>query len=104
MTPDLMLLRVAVQLDVWADESISGGWSTHQVTPMRNLAAQIRRTVGKAESDINRASLLSTLRDAIAEAKAAKRETKRYSSEWHRRDAEVEALEEMRDYIKKGRA
>lgn len=56
----------------------------------------------KPQPDINRASLLSVLRDAIDEAKAAKRDTKRYSSEWHRRDAEVEALEEVRDYIKKG--
>lgn len=56
----------------------------------------------KSQPDINRAALLSMLRDAIDEAKAAKRDTKRYSSEWHRRDAEKQALEEVRDYIKKG--
>ena len=35
----------AIQLDQWADESLSGGWSTHQVDPMRNRAAYLRNKV-----------------------------------------------------------
>ena len=34
--------RIANQLDLWADECLSGGWSAHQVEPMRNLAREIR--------------------------------------------------------------
>ena len=30
------------KLDRWADESLAGGWSTHQVEPMRRRAAFIR--------------------------------------------------------------
>lgn len=34
--------RIANQLDLWADECLSGGWSISQVEPMRNLAREIR--------------------------------------------------------------
>ena len=33
----------AAQLDKWADESRRGGWSTHQVDPMRKRADELRR-------------------------------------------------------------
>lgn len=33
-----LLEEEAVQLDRWVDESLSGGYSTHQVTPMRDRA------------------------------------------------------------------
>jgi hypothetical protein len=32
----------AALLDAWARESCTGGWSTHQVTPMRQRAAVLR--------------------------------------------------------------
>lgn len=32
---------VASQLIKWADDSIAGGWSTHQVKPMRDLAGRL---------------------------------------------------------------
>ena len=35
--------RDADKLDQWADESRKGGWSTHQVDPMRAKADQLRR-------------------------------------------------------------
>lgn len=34
---------MADQLDRWANESRSGGWSTHQVDPMRRKADELRR-------------------------------------------------------------
>ena len=40
-----LLLGVAAQLDKWALESLTGGWSTHQVKPMINLALEIRAKV-----------------------------------------------------------
>jgi len=42
-----MLLKSANQLEDWANESISGGWSTHQVSPMRCLAQEIFALLGK---------------------------------------------------------
>lgn len=36
------LLAEADQLDRWACESEKGGWSTHQVGPMRERASKIR--------------------------------------------------------------
>lgn len=48
-------IAVADQLDRWARESQTGGWSTHQVDPMRRLAANIRAYTGR--------------RDAIAKAR-----------------------------------
>jgi hypothetical protein len=41
-----MLEAEASQLDTWADESERGGWSTHQVQPMRRRADEIRRSLG----------------------------------------------------------
>ena len=35
------LCEVANQLDRWVIESINGGWSTHQVEPMRTLSRDI---------------------------------------------------------------
>jgi hypothetical protein len=35
--------RDANQLDDWARDSKTGGWSTHQVEPMRAKADQLRR-------------------------------------------------------------
>lgn len=37
------LLAAADTCDRWAYESRAGGWSTHQVTPNRNLANDLRR-------------------------------------------------------------
>ena len=30
------------QLETWANESVTGGWSTHQVKPMRKLADELK--------------------------------------------------------------
>ncbi len=54
---DLALLRLAAQLDRWAEESRRGGWSTRHVEPMRQRAAEIRRAVeadayGEIASDV----------------------------------------------------
>ena len=38
-----VLIEEANQLDAWADESRTGGWSTHQVEPMRKRADTLRR-------------------------------------------------------------
>lgn len=38
----LLLEEEEKLLDRWANESVSGGWSTHQVAPMRVRAALIR--------------------------------------------------------------
>lgn len=37
-----LLRRIESQLEAWANESRTGGWSTHQVEPMRKLADEIR--------------------------------------------------------------
>jgi hypothetical protein len=37
-----LLQRIELQLEKWANESRTGGWSTHQVEPMRKLADEIR--------------------------------------------------------------
>lgn len=42
----LLLDDVADKLDTWAAESVRGGWSTHQVRPMRDLAFDIRVKIG----------------------------------------------------------
>lgn len=39
--PRGMIAAIASQLIRWADESIEGGWSTHQVKPMRDLAGRL---------------------------------------------------------------
>lgn len=43
------LLRIARQLDTWASESRTGGWSIHQVRPMRELASEIRHAVSTGD-------------------------------------------------------
>ena len=42
-----MLRSIRRQLNQWADESRSGGWSTHQVDPQRELAAKIQQFLGR---------------------------------------------------------
>ena len=37
-----LLVKVAIQLELWAEESKRDGWSTHQVQPQRDLAAEIK--------------------------------------------------------------
>jgi hypothetical protein len=41
------LWELAAQLEKWADESLYGGWSTHQVKPMRDKAKDIFAFLGK---------------------------------------------------------
>lgn len=41
---------IAAQLDRWANESIQGGWSTHQVKPQRDLARLIYSAIGKKDA------------------------------------------------------
>lgn len=41
--------RDANQLDDWAAESKRGGWSTHQVEPMRKKADQLRREAAQLQ-------------------------------------------------------
>lgn len=41
------LLAMANQLDEWATQSREGGWSTHQVDPMRKTADALRRKVSR---------------------------------------------------------
>jgi len=43
----IKLKAIAIQLEKWAEESISGGWSTHQVRPMREKAKDIFTLLGK---------------------------------------------------------
>jgi len=49
MKSDKEFLReIGIQLEKWANESRSGGWSIHQVTPMRELASKIFSHIGRA--------------------------------------------------------
>ncbi len=41
------LRPTAIQLERWAKESLSGGWSTHQVKPMQKKADEIWAFIGK---------------------------------------------------------
>jgi len=41
------LRKIASQLRAWANESLNGGWSTHQVQPQRDLATQIEAMLGR---------------------------------------------------------
>lgn len=43
MSCEAMLADIRQQLNRWADESQSGGWSTHQVKPQQQLAAEIQQ-------------------------------------------------------------
>ena len=47
MTERQLLRETALQLEKWADESRRGGWSTHQVEPMRQWADKIWAFLGK---------------------------------------------------------
>jgi hypothetical protein len=50
MKTDRQLLKeLAAQLEAWAIESRKGGWSTHQVGPMENKAAEIWAHLGKTQ-------------------------------------------------------
>lgn len=42
-----LLREIAEQLDKWAIESQTGGWSTHQVDPQRKLAQKIYSHLGR---------------------------------------------------------
>jgi hypothetical protein len=48
------LARIATQLRRWADESQQGGWSTHQVKPMRALAQEIEAYLWHREAEDSR--------------------------------------------------
>ena len=41
------LREIALQLDIWVDETLHGGWSTHQVEPMRKKAQEIWALLGR---------------------------------------------------------
>lgn len=41
---EMELYKIALQLDKWAQQSIDGGWSTHQVDAMRRFADALRKT------------------------------------------------------------
>ncbi len=41
-----LLEEDVIQMERWADESLSGGWSTHQVRPMRERAKRLREQIG----------------------------------------------------------
>lgn len=43
----LTMREEAEQLEKWADESQIGGWSTHQVDPMRKRAAELRTAAAR---------------------------------------------------------
>lgn len=40
-------------LDRWAEESLRGGWSTHQVEPNRGLANDMRRMASRVRDSIH---------------------------------------------------
>jgi len=42
-----LLNEIAHQLDRWSVESLNGGWSTHQVAPMRDLSLKIFAHLGR---------------------------------------------------------
>lgn len=45
---------VANKLDRWARDSVSGGWSTHQVKPNREMADECRRTAAQCRETSQR--------------------------------------------------
>jgi hypothetical protein len=45
-----VITATADQLDRWAEQSVSGGWSTHQVDPMRARANWLRRESARLRS------------------------------------------------------
>jgi len=48
-TSEQLLREIAEQLERWARESKSGGWSTHQVQPQRELADKIYSHLGRLQ-------------------------------------------------------
>ena len=47
----ICLLKAEVeQLEAWAKESENGGWSTHQVAPMKKRARFLRKEIAKLQS------------------------------------------------------
>lgn len=50
-TSDL-LLSSADQCDKWAQESVRGGWSTHQVDANRKMADQLRLESDRLKKEI----------------------------------------------------
>lgn len=52
---ELMLIELAEQLERWAKESRSGGWSTHQIEPMNNKAKDIWVFIGKQKAKLRKA-------------------------------------------------
>ena len=43
------LLAAANKCDAWSEESIKGGWSTHQVRANRELANDLRRMAAEVQ-------------------------------------------------------
>lgn len=52
----ILLKKIARQLEVWAKDSVVGGWSTHQVDPMRKLASEIFTHLGRSSSQQSNAA------------------------------------------------
>jgi hypothetical protein len=44
-----LIEETAAQLDQWAEQSVRGGWSTHQVDPMRKKADELRRAASQSK-------------------------------------------------------
>ncbi len=44
-----IILKIIRQLDAWANQSLGGGWSTHQVEPQRKLADELSRYIRTGE-------------------------------------------------------
>ncbi len=44
-----LLESEAKKLETWAKESINGGWSTHQVNPMRQRAQFLRKQINSLQ-------------------------------------------------------
>jgi len=47
-----LLEEEVVQLERWANESVSGSWSLHQVEPMRNRATFLRNRINALKVQI----------------------------------------------------
>lgn len=51
----LMKLETAAErCELWALQSVEGGWSTHQVEPNRRLASELREFIAKAREQRRR--------------------------------------------------
>jgi hypothetical protein len=49
----ILLNKIARQLEIWAEESRVGGWSTHQVKPMQKLSKEIYEHLGRTSQQSN---------------------------------------------------